>query len=81
MQQRTLSLMRRSVTVFVLAAILTALVPALGAEDVAYAQSAAPTLTAAEAPGPVIQINWTEVTGADSYILWKREYANGAWGT
>lgn len=81
MQQKTLSLMRRSVTVFVLAAILTALVPALGAEDVAYAQSAAPTLTAAEAPGPVIQINWTEVTGADSYILWKREYANGAWGT
>ena len=78
MNQKTVGLTLRAL-VIALAFILAAS-PGLPLLDgVAYAQGAAPTLTAVVAPGGAsVSVSWTAVSGADSYELYKQQ-DGGSW--
>jgi len=78
MNQKTVGLTLRALIIAL--ALILAASPGLPLLDgVAYAQSAAPTLTAVLAPGGAsVSVSWTEVTGADSYELYKQQ-EGGSW--
>jgi len=77
MNQKTVGLTLRAI--FLALALILVAGPALPPLDgVAYAQTAAPTLTAVNAPGGGVQVSWTAVTGADSYELYKMQ-EGGSW--
>ena len=80
MNQKSVGLTLRA-TILALALILVASTPGLPLLDgVAYAQSAAPALTAGATPdGASVQLSWTEVTNADSYQLYKQDRSVGTW--
>ncbi len=78
MNQKSVGLTLRALVIAL--ALILAASPGLPLLDgVAYAQSAAPTLTAVNAPGGGVQVSWTAVTGADSYELYKQQ-EGGSWG-
>ncbi len=77
MNQKSVGLTLRAI--FLALALILVAGPALPPLDgVAYAQSAAPTLTAVNAPGGGVQVSWNAVTGADSYELYKQQ-EGGSW--
>ena len=77
MNQKSVGLTLRAIVIAL--ALILAASPGLPLLDgVAYAQSAAPTLTAVNAPGGGVQVSWTPVTGADSYELYKQQ-EGGSW--
>jgi len=77
MNQKTVGLTLRALIIAL--ALILAASPGLPLLDgVAYAQGAAPTLTANVLPDNSVSLNWTEVTGADSYELYKQQ-EGGSW--
>ena len=81
MNQKTVGLTLKA-TMLALALILVAgFAAVLPLDGVAYAQSAGPTLTASATPdGSTVQVSWTEVSGADSYDLY-RQPEGGSWSS
>ena len=80
MNQKTVGLTLRA-AVIALALILAASSGLPLLDGVAYAQGAAPTLTASVTPDDTtVQVRWTAITGADSYQLYKQT-DGGGWGT
>ncbi len=79
MNQKTVGLTLRAVVIAL--ALILAASPGLPLLDgVAYAQSAAPALTASATPdNTTVQLSWTAITGAESYELYIQENG-GAWG-
>ena len=85
MKQKSVGLTLRAF-IIALALILVAGSPALPPFDgVAYAQSTVTTLSHLAVPGTSnLQLDWTAVSGADSYQLWKAEglvTTVAGWGT
>ena len=79
MNQKTVGLTLRALIIAL--ALILAASPGLPLLDgVAYAQSAAPTLTANVLPDNSVSLSWTEVTGADSYELYKQQ-EGGSWSS
>ena len=77
MNQKTVGLTLKA-TIIALALILVVGSPALPPLDgVAYAQGG-PTLSASPAPDGSVNVGWTEVSGADSYDLYKQP-EGGEW--
>lgn len=80
MNQKTVGLTSRAM-ILALAFIMVAGLALLPLDGVAYAQTAAPVLTAAATPdGSSVQVSWTEVAGADSYSLYK-QVNGGSWSS
>lgn len=83
MKQKSVGLTLRAF-IIALALILVAGSPALPPFDgVAYAQSSTSALTGNPLPNGNVPLEWTAVSGADSYRLWKGAGSGGsvAWGT
>ena len=73
MKRKTVGLTSRASIIIALAFIMVASLALLPLDDVAYAQTAAPTLTAsATSDGTRVSVSWTEVTDADGYTLVRR---------
>ena len=67
----------RTLSLLVLVALLAALNPPSLSDGTAFAQSAQPVLTSSADTANQVELEWTEVTDADSYELWRWEDTEG----